>query len=61
MRRVPSDRRERGCAKKVRYPTEVRAKVSADHFLKKFGPPRAQPYKCEWCGGFHLTKKHAVA
>ena len=47
--------RERQCAGKRHYRSKVRAKLA----LRRMSGPRAgiHPYRCIYCGGFHLGHK----
>lgn len=48
-------RRREACAAKVRYETEAEARSFAIMHTPGRGP-RATPYLCDVCGGWHLTR-----
>jgi hypothetical protein len=54
-------KREKGCLRKIRYASHIQAKIAAQYWEQRYGTPQ-QPYRCQWCLGFHLTrvKEHAI-
>jgi hypothetical protein len=53
---TPVALQERSCHLKRRYFTEVDALIMADRRAYR-GAPRLRAYECQYCGGWHLTKK----
>lgn len=47
--------REKGCLRKIRYASNIQAKIAAQHWEHRYGTAQV-PYRCPWCLGFHLTK-----
>lgn len=45
-----------GCTGKHRYPDLVSAHAAAHHMCILKGDSEVYLYKCEGCGGYHLTK-----
>lgn len=48
---------ERSCLSKLRYWTYVAAMIVASQ-REASGAPKLKAYKCENCGGWHLSKKN---
>jgi hypothetical protein len=56
-RAVERERRARAaCAAKDRFETEDEARATALMHVPGRGP-RATPYRCPYCGGWHLTSR----
>ena len=47
---------QRSCHMKHRYFDEISARIVAEKRLAK-GAPALRAYRCECCGGWHLTKQ----
>lgn len=47
---------ERGCLSKIRYPDQMTARA-AGMFYSSRNHLNLYVYKCQYCGGWHLTKK----
>lgn len=57
--KVTSEHGERGhqaCGRKVRYATKSEALVKASRCIRH-GAPALSAYKCQYCGGWHLTSR----
>jgi hypothetical protein len=48
--------RHRSCERKTRYPSPKAARLAAQR-RRRLGSVRLRHYECDWCGGWHLTKK----
>jgi hypothetical protein len=51
-------RRSRTCERKDRYPSQAAVDVTLTKRAAAGHPP-LRSYACEYCGGYHLTKKGA--
>lgn len=47
----------RSCDRKKRYATSVEAKKAAAMASRRGDAPKIYVYKCEFCGGWHLTHR----
>jgi hypothetical protein len=47
----------RACDRKRRYETSVEAKKAAESASRRADAPRIYVYRCEFCGGWHLTHR----
>lgn len=45
------------CDRKRRYATSVEAKRAAQQASKRKDAPQIYVYRCEFCGGWHLTHR----
>lgn len=56
MTAPPKKRRRQVCEGKRRYPDELTAKVFGMNSSSRNGVEDLYTYRCEVCGGWHLTK-----
>ena len=47
----------RTCARKRRYQTSVEARKAAEQASRRKDAPKIYVYRCEYCGGWHLTHR----
>lgn len=45
----------RACTRKRRYASEAEAKKAAERSSRRKDAPKIFVYRCEYCGGWHLT------
>ncbi|MCH4083952.1 MAG: hypothetical protein DUD33_07825 [Coriobacteriaceae bacterium] len=51
------DHEYHACARKRRYESKAEAKKAASHGASRKDAPQLYAYKCEICGGWHLTHR----
>lgn len=47
----------RACIRKRRYETQAEAKRAAERASRRKDAPKIFVYRCDYCGGWHLTHR----